>query len=85
METTVAHIVLERLNAGNENIVIPKEFEGNLIAEHHWLMFSESGPKLMLNHKDLFQNVCQEVDYAINEGVASFSDEGVITIQQNIL
>jgi hypothetical protein len=85
MQTTVAHIVLERLNAAGENIIIPKDFEGNLTAEHHWLMFAETGPKLMLNHKELFHNVCQEVDYAINEGVASFSDEGIITVQQNIL
>jgi len=34
MQTTVAHIVLERLNAAGENIVIPKEFDGNLVAEH---------------------------------------------------
>lgn len=80
METTVAHIVLERLKDKGVEVNYPEDVKGDLIKEHNWLMFSSDGPKLMTSHKKLFENVCQEVDHAINEGVAHFSDDGIITM-----
>ena len=84
METTVAHIVLERLKeAGQEIPEYPEHVKGDLVLEHNWVM---SHPELnpLLNHKEVFNNVCKEVDYAVNEGVAIFNGEtGVITISGN--
>ena len=34
----------------------------------------------MVNHKKVFEDICKEVDHAINEVVAHFSDEGFITV-----
>lgn len=82
-QTTVAHIIVERLKANNIIIDIPESLEDDLIKEHNWLLFSEDGPKLIKNYNQLFINVCQEVDYAIEAGVAHFSDEGIISIADN--
>ena len=81
METTIAHIVIERLNHSlKKKIIFPDIVKGNLMKEHAWAMFSQTGPKLIVNHKDLFENVCKEVDHAIAEGVVVWDGTGKITI-----
>lgn len=78
-QTTVPHIVAARIDL---EVNYPDDVKGDLIKEHNFLLFSNDGPKIMLNHKKVFEDVCKEVDYAINEGVAHFSDEGIITVSR---
>ena len=83
METTVVHIVIERLkDNGVEVPDYPEDIRGDLVKEHNWGL-SSPDLNLLKNHKEIFENVCKEVDYAVNEGVAIFNGEtGVITIEQ---
>jgi len=84
--TTIAHILIERLRETGTNIEFPENLEGDLIKEHNWAIFSEDGPKIMKNHRDLFYHICNEVDYAVSEGVAYFDDEdGSVYIQGKYL
>lgn len=82
MKTTIAHIIIERLNHSKNKITFPESFNGDLVKEHNWALFSPEGPKLMSSYPKLWNNVCEEIDYAIAEGVAHFSDTGVITITE---
>lgn len=85
-KTTVAHIVIERLRASGVKIDFPNDISGNLKKEHDWAVFNENGPKIISNHKKLFENVCTEVDYAVQEGVAFFDDEdGTVYFEMNKL
>lgn len=81
MQTTIAHIIIERLRLAGVHINFPDHIKGDMMKEHAWAMFSQEGPKLMVNHKELFENVCKEIDHAIAEGVAIFGDDGLITIK----
>ena len=85
-KTTVAHIVIERLRTSGVEIEFPLDISGNLKKEHDWAIFNEKGPKIMSNHKKLFENACTEVDYAVQEGVAFFDDEdGTVYFEMNKL
>jgi len=81
METTVIHIVLERLKDQKVELPdYPEDVAGDLIKEHNWVI-SNPDINLLKNHRDLFDNVCLEVDHAVKEGVVIFNGEtGVITI-----
>lgn len=76
-QTTVPHIVASRINL---EVSFPEDIEGDLVKEHNFLIFDERGPKLMVNYKQLFEDVCKEVDYAVSEGVAHFGDDGIISM-----
>jgi hypothetical protein len=82
MKTTIAHIIIERLKQTKTIIDFPAEFQGDLEKEHNWALFSPTGPKLMKNYPEMWGNICTEIDFAINEGVAHFGDNGIITISQ---
>ena len=85
MQTTVPHIVVERLPEDKRNFDYPDDVKGDLIKEHNWLL-SKEGLNIIASYSDLFTNVCEEVDAAVNEGVAVFDGEtGIITINSNIL
>tara|TARA_R110001592_G_scaffold71619_7_gene218835 strand:- start:3422 stop:3706 length:285 start_codon:yes stop_codon:yes gene_type:complete len=85
-KTTVAHIVIERLIEAGSEINFPPGIAGDLKKEHDWAVFNENGPKIISNHKKLFENVCTEVDYAVNEGVAFFDEEdGTVYFEMNKL
>jgi len=73
--TTIAHIIIERLKETGTIIEFPKELNGDLIEEHNWAVINPQGPKLMSSHRELFMNVCQEIDYAVGAGVAYFDGE----------
>ena len=78
MQTTVIHIVLERLIGNRLDYVFPKEIQGDLQKEHDYALREFN---LMEEHGALFDNVCKEVDHAIDEGVVIFDGEtGIITI-----
>ena len=80
--TTIAHIIIDRLNLAGTKISFPENLNGDLIKEHNWAVLDPEGPKLMLNQKELFMNVCKEIDYAVSEGVAYFDDkDGSIYMQ----
>jgi len=79
MQTTVAHIVSERLKNSGIYINFPPKYQGDLMMEHAWAVFDPTGPQLRKNFPELWENVCKEIDYAISEGAAVFND-GIITI-----
>ena len=82
MKTTVAHLIAERLEAKGEKIEIPEEAKGDLIKEHNWMFFDRDGPMLMSNQRDLFHEVCSEIDKGIEEGTIIFnSEDGTVTYQ----
>lgn len=81
-KTTVAHLIVERLEEKEEKIEIPSEVKGDLIKEHNWLFFDREGPMLMTNQNKLFHEVCDEIDKGIENGTIIFNGEdGTITYQ----
>jgi hypothetical protein len=80
MKTTVAHLIAERLEEKGESIEIPDEVKGDLVKEHNWMFFDRDGPMLMSNQRDLFHEVCDEVDKGVEDGTIIFnSEDGTIT------
>lgn len=78
MQTTVVHIVIERLKLKGVLYTFPKEIQGDLVKEHDYALREFN---LMEEHGALFDNVCKEIDYAIADGVVVFDGEsGVVTI-----
>lgn len=79
-ETTVIHLMVEKLKDQGINILFDKKFQGNLIQEHNWGMADPNGPKLIHTYPELFQKVCKEIDEGIANGSVVFDDEtGIIT------
>ena len=76
-KTTVAHIIIERLSQRGVNLVFPEEVKGDLIKEHDWAM-STAGFDLINNFRDIFDEVCNEVDDQVENGSIIFTDLGLI-------
>ena len=76
-KTTVAHIIIERLSQCGVNLVFPEEVKGDLIKEHDWAM-STAGFDLINNFRDIFDEVCNEVDDQVENGSIIFTDLGLI-------
>lgn len=84
--TTIAHILIERLRLSGTNLYFPDKLDGDLIAEHDWAILDPEGPQIMKNYRELFTNICQEIDYAVQEGVVYFDEQdGSIYIQDKHL
>lgn len=82
MKTTVAHLIAERLEENGELIEIPEDIKGDLVKEHNWMFFDRDGPMLMSNQRDLFHEVCDEIDKGVKDGTIIFnSEDGTITYQ----
>ena len=82
-KTTIPHLVLERIEKSIEDFDVPDDVKGVLEKEHDWLMFNEDGPRVMINHKKAFDEVCAEVDKGIEEGQIYFNvEDGTITFYQ---
>ena len=79
-KTTIAHIILERLRQMNIHLKFPSSITGDLVKEHDWAM-STSGFDLINNFRDVFDDVCNEVDEQIDTGNMVFTDEGVIILR----
>ena len=67
-ETTVAHIIIERLKNRGVNLEFPDNIKGSIIEEHDWAM-SSAGFDLINNFRDLFDEVCNEVDDLVESGM----------------
>ena len=76
-KTTVAHIIIERLAQRGVNLEFPDKVKGDLIKEHDWAM-STAGFDLINNFKDIFDEVCNEVDDQVENGSIIFTDLGLI-------
>ena len=76
-KTTVAHIIIERLSQCGVSLVFPEEVKGDLIKEHDWAM-STAGFDLINNFRDIFDEVCNEVDDQVENGSIIFTDLGLI-------
>lgn len=78
-KTTVAHIIVSRLGM---EINYPRDIKGDLEKEQTFLLMDDRGPKLLVTQRAFFENVCREIDYCIEEGVAEFDDgSGIITMK----
>jgi len=81
-KTTVAHLIIEKLEQQGQSIDFPNHIKGDLIKEHNWAFFDRDGPMLMTNQKDLFHEVCDEIDKGVENGTIIFNGEdGTITYQ----
>lgn len=77
-KTTIAHIMLERLEKQGITIEISPHVEGDIIEEHDWLMSGSNGPMFLERFGDLFQEICIEIDKGIALGEVTFLDDGTI-------
>lgn len=81
-KTTIAHLIIEKLNQEGIIIEFPDDIKGDVIKEHNWSFFNRDGPMIMSNHTELFHEVCNEVDEWIKDGTIIFNGEdGTITFQ----
>ena len=79
-QTTIAHIILEKLKGTKNEFKFPLDIKDNLQAEHDWALSHPEGPQIMHNHKDLFYETCDEIDKGIADGILTFSvEDGIIT------
>jgi len=76
-KTTVAHIIIERLTHRGIILEFPNTVKGDLIKEHDWAM-STTGFDLINNFRDIFDEVCNEVDDQVQNGSIIFTDEGFV-------
>ena len=76
-KTTVAHMMIEKLNQSGINLVFPDHVAGDLNKEHDWAM-STTGFDLINNFRDVFDDVCNEVDAQVESGLIIFTDDGEI-------
>jgi hypothetical protein len=74
-QTTLAHIMLERLADKIPETTYPDNIKGNLVEEHNWTISF-----LIRTQRELFEQVCKEIDEMIADGRAHFGDDGVITL-----
>ena len=75
--TTVAHLILERLEKQGISLPFPEHVKGDLMKEHDWAM-STSGFNLISNFKELFEEVCEDVDELVNTGKVIFTGDGIL-------
>ena len=75
--TTVAHLILERLEKKGLSATFPEHVKGDLMKEHDWAM-STSGFNLISNFKELFEEVCEEVDDLVDTGKVTFTEDGIL-------
>lgn len=79
-KTTVAHLMIERLALDGNKIEIPDDIKGDLVKEHNWLFFDREGPSLMSLDRNLFHEVCDEIDKLMEKGEIIFNaEDGTIT------
>jgi len=76
-KTTVAHMIIERLKHSGIELVFPEHVSGDLDKEHDWAM-STSGFDLINNFRDIFDDVCNDVDDKVEKGIVIFTDSGII-------
>ena len=77
-KTTIAHMIIERLAKQNGIILtFPTKVKGDLEKEHDWAM-SVSGFNLINNFRDIFDEVCNEIDDQVASGEVIFTDMGII-------
>jgi len=76
-KTTVAHMIIEKLSLSGIDLVFPSHIAGDLNKEHDWAM-STAGFDLINNFKDVFDDVCNEVDAQVESGSVIFTDAGII-------
>jgi hypothetical protein len=84
-QTTIAHVLFERLREEGTHIDFPESLNGDLILEHNWAIFNEDGPKIMSTYEELFNQICLEIDYCVENGYVYFDDDGTIYIQDKYL
>jgi hypothetical protein len=79
-DTTVAHIMITHLDKYHAyHVPFPKEISGDLSKEHDWAFAPELyGANLMNRFPDVFHQVCELVDDAIERGDIVFLDDGTI-------
>ena len=76
-KTTVAHMIIEKLSQSGIDLVFPSHIAGDLSKEHDWAM-STAGFDLINNFKDVFDDVCNEVDAQVESGSVVFTDAGEV-------
>jgi hypothetical protein len=79
-DTTVAHIMISRLDKYHAyHVSFPKDISGDLGMEHDWAFApGPEGANLMVRFPELFQQVCELVDDALECGDIVFLDDGTI-------
>jgi len=76
-QTTVAHIMVNHLAKQGKLVLFPIEITGDMRKEHRWAMSTE-GADLIHRYPDVFHEVCELVDDAIEAGEIAFLDDGTI-------
>ena len=76
-QTTVAHIIIERLTEQGLKLEFPEKYRGDLLTEHDFAMRTD-GFDLINQYPDLFHEACDLVDQMIESGECHFTDEGIV-------
>ena len=76
-QTTVAHMIIEKLAEQGINLEFPPQYGGNLLIEHDFAMRTD-GFDLINRFPDLFHETCDLIDQMIELGECHFTDEGIV-------